>query len=281
MQHAVKWKAATPWASERIPPHVARVPTMLRPIEGRFYQWLARTQTAADAAVVDLGAFVGGSSARLAHGLSQSGHAARLHVYDRFTASEALKQRMLYPAGVAPFPGEDTFELAKSHLAPWHRRITLHRGRIEDIGWCGDPIRVLCIDAFKSADATDAMVAQFFPSLVPGRSVVVHQDFLQPTQPWLVALMWALRDVFEPLAYVRHATIAFRCTRRILPSHLRKARVARLSDEDLLSAIAKSRRAYAGWGIGQPLRRMETVLQASPGCRVAHMMTHERKRFAA
>ena len=254
---------------------------MLRPVESKFYQWLARTQTDDRGAVVDLGAFIGGSSARLAHGLSQTTHTAGLHVFDRFRTTEALKKRILYPGGVRPFAGSSILPHARDFLKPWQDRLTLHPGQIEDVGWNGGPIQLLCVDAFKRVDATDIMVADFFPYLIPGRSIVVHQDFLQPAQPWLVALMWALRDVFEPMAVVNPSTIAFRCVRRIAASDVRRARLSGLSDGDMLQAIARTKAAFRGWGIGHKLDRIALAVEASPDCRVAHQMVQPSRAAQA
>lgn len=107
-----------------------KVPTMLHRQEQKLYYWLTRNQIGGAGAVVDLGAFAGGSTARLAQGLEDAGSPAMLHAYDRFTVDPVTKQKYLYANGIAPFDGNDLLPLARRLLAPWAHRLTLHPGEI-------------------------------------------------------------------------------------------------------------------------------------------------------
>lgn len=254
---------------------VERVPTMLAPDEQRLYFWLTSKWMQGAGDIVDIGCFVGGSTARLAAGLALAGYARHVHAYDRFTAAPGVKRRQLYQAGIAQFDGEDIFPLAQRLLAPWAETITFHRGNIEDIGWSGGAIEVLTLDASKKTDLTDQMTADFFPSLIPGRSVIVQQDFLHWSQPWIAAQMVGFADHFEPVGFAPNDTMIFLCRKAITPDALSAARTENLSDADLLDAVSQTRKMLAPFGVAHRLDRMEKGIRDNPGVRVAWQMKRQ------
>lgn len=249
------------------------VPTMLAEEERQFYYWAAREWARGDGAFVDLGAFVGGSTARLAAGAADAGHGAVTHSYDRFTAKERTKANMLYSRGVPEFEGRDILPLAQEFLAPWSAQIRYHVGHIPDLGWPGGAIELLAIDAAKIATTTDLIAAQFLPALIPDRALVIQQDFLHWSQPWLPAQMWRLREYLRPVAFARRDTIAFRCTRAITPEAIEAARIADASDDALIADIRAMRDALPPeWGLRPRFRQMVAGLRENPGERIAWKM---------
>ncbi|WP_102106752.1 hypothetical protein [Oceaniglobus roseus] len=262
-----------PWAALDVSedPRLAAVPTMMAEEECRFYYWATRDWMEGRGAVVDLGAFVGGSTARLAAGHADGVRPGFVHAYDKFTVDEKTKRRMLYNRGVAPFEGNDMLWLAERHLAPWADRVRLHRGEITELGWDGGPIEILAVDAAKKTELCDRMTAQFFPSLLPG-ALLIHQDFLHWSQPWLAAQMARFGDAFTPVAFCREDTVAFRCERAIGPADLAAAAVAGLDDTALFEGIATMRNRLSHWPLGVRFDAMERGLRRNPGVRVAWQM---------
>ena len=266
--------ANRPWTSvDRAAfPDAAAVPTMLAPEEQQFYLWASRDWARGDGAIVDLGAFVGGSTAWLAAGAAAAGHAAQVFAYDKFAADEATKTTQLYARGVPAFAGNDTRPLAERLLAPWRDRITFCQGEIERIGWAGGDIDILAVDAFKKVGLTDRMVAAFFPALVPGRSLIVQQDFLHWSQPWLAALMLRLGDAVHPLAYVPGDSVVYLVTAEMTAERLQRAALAGISDAELFEAVAETRDRMANWPIAGRFDRMQDGIRRNPGVRVAWQM---------
>ncbi len=254
-----------------------RVPTMLAEPEQRFYTWATQHWMTGIGEVVDLGSFIGGSTARLALGHALAGHSGKVHAYDRFTADEGVKRRTLYKQGIAPFEGNDIFGLSKDLLSPWADRITFHRGEIETQGWTGEPIEILCIDAFKKAVLADIMVKQFFPALVPGKSIIIHQDFLHHKNPWLAAQMINLRSAVTPVAFVQHDTMVFLVEQPMRHDLLSAAELSDLTDAQILNAIDKCRDWFAGFDLDRRLDTMSAALRANPGVRIAWQMRNPPK----
>lgn len=248
------------------------VPTMLTAQEQALYFWLTSQWAEGVGAVVDLGCFAGGSTARLAEGLRVAGLDSEVHAFDRFTAHEKAKQGLLYANGIAPFEGEDIFGLAQDLLAPWQDRVVLNRGEIETLGWDGGDIEILVMDASKEAAKMDRMAETFLPHLIPGRSLVVQQDFLHWSQPWVPVQMELLSGCFQPLAQVPRDSMVFLCTERPDAAALDAARTEALSDAQMFDLLksAQSRCAASGWGLTDALEEMVLALLANPGKRAAH-----------
>ncbi|MEI4471304.1 hypothetical protein [Frigidibacter sp. MR17.24] len=267
--------ARRPWRDSPAPPAAAlAVPTMLTDEEGRFYRWLTEHWLARrfpeGGEVVDLGCFVGGSTARLAAGHAAAGRPGLIHAYDFFTVSEGLKRQMLYPRGIARFKGEDMLSLSRRLLAPWEDRVTFHRGDLMRRRWPADePVAALVIDAAKSVALADHIAAQFFPALQPGRSIVVQQDFLHRAQPWLPAQMELLADHFQPLVFLPDASVSYLCLSVPGPAALAAARLEGRDDAALIALVRAAARRLDGLCPAERFERQVESLVSAPGTRVA------------
>jgi hypothetical protein len=245
-----------------------RVPTMLSNHEQKLYFWLASNWAQGLGAIVDLGCFVGGSTARLAAGQRIAERASTpqnsIYAYDQFTVAERNKQRALYPAGIAPFDGSDMLGLSQELLSPWQDQIYLRRGRIEDIGWHGDPIEILTLDAMKTYRTMHSIALNFFPHMIPGRSVIAHQDFLRWNQPFLAAQMSLLRDFFTPVAWVAEDTVVYLCTRAITRADVEIAKVASLSLDAKIKHLEATKRLLGRWGLDERIDAQIATLRHNP-----------------
>jgi hypothetical protein len=274
--------ASRPWAgvTEAELGAAGSVPTMLTPEAGQLYHWLGRRVSGAGA-VVDLGAYAGGSAARLLSGLALAGSPARVHSYDRFRSSRAFWARYMPDEPVPPTDDADLLPVAQRNLAPWGDRVTLYPGDIGTMRWTGGPIEVLSVDAAKGAAMADHIAASFYPALVPGRSILIHEDYLMSVQPWLPAQMVGLRDCFVPLAHVPKVCVVFLCTAPVTASALQVARVQDLTDGVLMKKV----RAAADWHGGMipraPFKAMLDQIKANPGVRLGWQMRRAGRSGAA
>lgn len=255
----------------------ARVPTMLTAEESRLYHWLGR-RVAGGGAVVDLGAYVGGSAARLLSGLAMAGHATPVHSYDRFRSSRVLWARYMPDEPLPEADDADLLPVVRRHLAPWGRQVVLHVGDIGEKRWEGGPIEILSVDAAKGSAMADHIADQFFPALVPGRSILVQQDYLMAVQPWLCAQMAGMRDRFLPLAHVPKVGMVFLCVAPVTEAALAAGRVNDLTDGKLMQRV----REAAGWHqamVAKPIfKAMLEQVKAHPGVRLGWQMRHAAGR---
>jgi hypothetical protein len=275
------WMAVTPTDLGA----AAGVPTMLTPEEERLYHWLGR-RVSGDGAVIDLGAYAGGSAARLLSGLALSGRGCHVHSYDRFRSSRAFWARYMPDEPLPETDDANLLPVVQRHLAPWQGRFTLHVGDIGQTHWTpeagtGGPIEVLSVDAAKGSAMADHIAAEFFPALVPGRGVLIQQDYLMSVQPWLCAQMVALRAAFLPLAQVPKVGLVFLCTAPVTPSLLAAARVDGLTDGKLMSRVREAASWHDGMVPRGPFKAMLDQIKANPGVRLGWQMRQAAQKRAA
>lgn len=263
--------AEAPWAAQDRAAlgAAARVPTMLQEIEQLLYLWLGEHWALGVGDIVDLGAFVGGSGAALAQGVARAGRKTSVHLYDRFTANETTKTKLLYSKGVEPFEGRNTLPLAQDMLAPWHDIVHLHPGDLMEQRWNDRPVEVLVVDIAKSVDLADFIAATWFPALMSERSIIVHQDFLHDLQPWLPAQMEMFADSFLPLAQVGRDSMAFLCQRPPTPTEIAARRLALRDDAALIDLLRRAQARFAPWGASARIAAMAELVRAHPGYRSA------------
>lgn len=263
--------AAAPWAMQdpAVLGVAARVPTMLQQIEQLLYVWLAEHWALGLGEIVDLGAFVGGSGAALAQGAARAGRPATVHSYDRFTANEATKEKLLYSRGVPRFAGRDTLPLVRELLAPWAGIVRLHPGPITEQRWSGAPVELLVVDIAKSTDVADFVAETWFPALIAERSVVVQQDFLHDLQPWLPAQMELFADFFTPLAAVGRDSVAWLCHRAPGLADIAARRLGTQDDAGLCTLLDRAADRLGPLGVAPRIEAMAELMRAHPGCRSA------------
>jgi hypothetical protein len=253
------------------------VPTMLTAEERLLYHWLGR-RAQGEGATVDLGAYAGGSAARLLSGLALSGRPFHVHSYDRFRSSRAFWAKFMPDEPLPEADDADLLPVVRRHLAPWQDQVTLHVGDIGDKRWTGGPIEILSVDAAKGAAMADHVAAEFFPALVPGRSIVVQQDYLMAVQPWLCAQMVRLRDCFLPLAHVPRVGLVFLAVAQVTEADLDAAQVGALTDGKLMQRVREAATWHADMVPRGRFQAMLAQIKANPGVRLGWQMKQAAAR---
>ena len=265
--------ASRPWrqVTEADLGPAAGVPTMLTPEESQLYHWLGRRARGLGA-TVDLGAYAGGSAARLLSGLARSGQPFHVHSYDRFRSSRAFWAKYMPDEPLPDTDDADLLPVVRRHLAPWQDHLTLHIGDIGEKRWDGGPIEILSVDAAKGAVMADHVAAEFFPALIPGQSIVVQQDYLMAVQPWLCAQMVSLRDCFQPLVHVPRVGLVFLCLAPVTEAALQAAQVGHLTDGKLMRRVRDAAAWHEGMIPRERFRAMLDQIKAHPGVRLGWQM---------
>lgn len=189
--------SAKPWQAKdfRLPDGIADVPGMLSNEEKRMLYYLARSEYSGAGAIIDLGAYLGGSTICLAAGARDAGlENVMLHSYDLFRLADFERKRY-FPDAPSEFNARPVFD---ANLAAYQDMLIVHEGDVLNFPWGGGPIELLFIDIAKSHRVWDHLLAQYFPALIPERSLVVVQDYLWPeTGPWHHVVMEKLANYFQ------------------------------------------------------------------------------------
>jgi len=196
-------------------------PAGLEPEEGKARQWIlgmtseeeqvyletyAENEYSGQGEIVELGCWLGSSTISLAMGLKKNlqvvSKAARIHAYDIFIwySSHNMERTVLGTSVAGKYKDGDSFlDEYLRRIHPWSDLIKVYPGDLTQIGWERRPIEFLFVDAMKSWELANGILRDFFPSLIPGLSLVVHQDFAHFYQVWIHLTMYRLREYFTPL----------------------------------------------------------------------------------
>jgi hypothetical protein len=236
-----------PWRDIPLPADATGIPTMLSKMERRLMYSLARDFATGDAAIVDAGCFLGGSTAALLAGLRdrpQQWNGPPLASYDLFRVEAFTIPKFFDDRSV--HVGDSFRPLFDAHVGRFDVPHVVHEGDITKFGWDGGPIDVLFLDVLKSWEINDAVLRDFFPSLIPGRSVIVHQDYGWGDTPWIPITLELLRDSLVLLDWMEWGSHVFFVERQ-LPAYVLENGAARLDVDVKLELIDQAVARAEGW----------------------------------
>jgi hypothetical protein len=245
----------------RYPRHV---PTMLCPEELQYLCWLTERLWTGEGYVVEIGPWLGGSTVCLAAGMVRSGHDAsgRLVAIDNFLWRDFMSARAALPLR----PGESFRSFFESHLSDYASVVEARTLALPDELIPGDgearrsrfdpaegvpllegppcaPIEILFIDGAKSWRGMRHLLRELSGAFVPGRTLVVCQDFKYWGAYWVPLLMSRLAEHAEPVHDVLSGTtLALRLARAVPPALLDalEADAAELDVTDTLRALERT-----------------------------------------
>jgi hypothetical protein len=211
------------WRNIELPPELLAVPSMLSLDERRLLFSLARDSFSGEGAIVDAGCFLGGSTLALGAGLRANSRAngqVAIHSYDMFLLDDYMLKYYLDPAedGLR-VPNESCRDLFDRNISAIAPIVHVHHGDIREIGWDGSPIEILFLDIVKAPNTNDRIVGDFFPALIPGRSVLVQQDYVHEAHFWIHITMEFLHEYFTYVEFVEYSSTVYLCQKPI-PRHV-------------------------------------------------------------
>lgn len=198
-------------------------PTMLAPSERQLLAWLTRSVIGDNGAIVDLGTWLGGSTVSLATGLEKNSKShAQIDSYDKFLWKEKYNKKY----GFSWDLGDDSnfYPHYMEMIKNWKDRVNVRPGDICQYAWSDGPIEILFIDILKIPAIAAHVAKTFFPSLIPGVSFVVHQDYKHAYTYWIHLMAFRLRKCLAPVLNVADAaSTVFKLVSRIPEEELDRA----------------------------------------------------------
>jgi hypothetical protein len=240
-----------PWRDTALPPDAVGIPTMLSKMERRVLYSLARDYASGDGAIVDAGAFLGGSTASLLAGVrdrTERWTGPPVTSYDLFRVDDYMVPKFFSDDGSIRV-GESFRPRFDAHVSRFDVPHVVHEGDITEIGWSGDPIEVLFLDILKSWEINDAVLRDFFPSLIPGRSVIVHQDYGWGENPWIAITVELMRDSLVLLDWMEWGTHVY-FVERELPRDVLEHGVRDLDIDTKIELTEQAASHAEGWVLG-------------------------------
>lgn len=92
--------------------------------------------------------------------------------------------------------GDDFIEEYKKNIKAFEEIIEIKRDIISS-GWHGDKIEFLLVDAMKKPVIAKVILEQFYPCLIPGKSLIYHQDFDHYLTPWVHIIIYIYKPFFQ------------------------------------------------------------------------------------
>ena len=192
------------------PREVLAVPTMLSVQERALLYVLARDYTdPAHGAIVDAGCFLGGSTVALLAGLRDRPTpwtGPPLVSYDLFRV-----ESYTYDTYFANHPhkhvGDSFRDLYDGNVTGFGVPHVTREGDLAQIGWDGGPIQILFLDALKSWALADVAQHHLLSNVIPGRTLIVHQDYGWGGMPWIhlgVEVIWQSLRFVDSMSYGTH-----------------------------------------------------------------------------
>ena len=214
--------------------------------ERKLLYHLTRNTYTGEGAVVELGAFCGASTCCLAAGLRDNPGAAghRVHSYDSFIANEPyLVEFIAAEFGERIETGQSFAAIFRRATAEFADLIDVHAGDLLEQTWpSGSPIEILFVDVAKTLALSGKVIVEFFAHLIPGKSIVVHQDFYHPTAFYLPVVMDCLMDHFSIIEKGRDWSVVFRLETAISREKLQAASLYKFSFAQQQAALRRMMR---------------------------------------
>jgi len=225
-----------PWNDSRWPTNEAihGPKGMIGPEERGCYYWLARNWLSGQGCIVDAGCFVGASTFCFAAGAADGGRRTVegrevVHAYDYFKVVDQYVGDAISRDFRPVAKGESYLDIFEAQTAPYADLIATYPGDFLTHRWCGDPIEILFIDIAKTAALNAHACEEFLPHLIPGRSIIVQQDYCHCWHPYIHIAMEYLSEELELLDdHVPHQSAVW-----LLDKPIPKEKIARLAAYDL------------------------------------------------
>ena len=194
--------------------------------------------------IVDLGCWLGSTTIPLVKGLLKNPafteSKRKVYAYDLFVWFDWMNTSAIGTSLEGKYREGDNFvEEFKQRTKEFARYIEIREGDLKQIGWTGENIEFLLIDVMKNWDLANAIVRDFYPSLVPNESLILHQDYAHFFTPWIHLLQWSFRENFDFVCEVpKSQSVIFRYKDKIADELLNKDYSFEFfSDEDVDSAF--------------------------------------------
>ncbi len=271
------------------PASVMTTPSMMSDAERYLLYNLAQRYYRGAGLIVDAGIFLGGSTHCFAAGLRENprGEAAAERWGKPIVSLERAVVSPTMPGFFARHgfgqhyrPGDSFADLLVATVKPHLDLVELRIGDIVELGEVDDRIEILFLDVLKNQKIADFAVQAYFPALIPGRSMVIQQDYFFEGLPFLKTYQEFFGRYFDYVGEVGSSAV-FRCIEKIPTSETRRLTAGLTPDEQLrLNAIALQRSYDPTRRLLMALSRTRLIYQLKGSAAAAEYLAHVEDDFA-
>lgn len=205
--------------SIQLPKDILAIPSMMSPNERKFLYGLTKNHYSGEGIIIDAGIFMGASSYIFGKAIQENQKFSNLK-FDNQKPIMSFDRAVIYP-NFFPFAqrhniettglaaGDSFKHLIEENIAPVENVVDLKIGDIiqEDYSKVGLPIEILFLDIIKRPDINNYTLKSWFPYLIPGKSIVIQQDFFCEGVPHIPVTMEYFDEYFDYLGEIHSASI--------------------------------------------------------------------------
>jgi hypothetical protein len=228
-----------------LPKDAVDVHSMMSLQEKAFLYGYVRDHYAGEGVIVDAGIFLGGSTCCFGAAVRDNPRSEHIRrqwpkpviSYDHTVISTGMVKFFARHGIEGPWHAGGSFApLLEENIRPLADLVSLRLGEITDVTWSGEPIEVLFLDIIKSREINRFIPWTFYRSLIPERSLVIHQDYFYDGLPFVKVTQEFLNPYFTYIGEIRSMAV-FQLDRKI-PGHLlRKDPAGRLPIKEQLALL--------------------------------------------
>jgi hypothetical protein len=206
-----------------IPKTVLSVPSMMSVAERRFLYGLASKYYTGEGLIVDAGIFLGASTMCFGEGLR--GNVALQEALSKWRHPIVSFERGVVTPTMPAFfkrnalpidlkPGDSFADLVRANVRPVMDVIDLRIGDILEAGKIEQPIEILFLDVLKLPEINKFVVENYYSRLIPGRSIVVQQDYFYDLLPYVKTYQEYFAEYFTYVGEIGSSGV-FLCSKQI------------------------------------------------------------------
>lgn len=211
--------------------------TMMVSDEIHYLFSLAKDTYTGEGEIVDAGCLLGGSTVAFGEGLKRNetveleSKYSRIHAYDLFKYYDYMKDLTIKETKKE---GESLLPEFSSNVIDYYEFLSIYPGDILKRSWNNEKIEILFIDLSKSRELNQHLVKSFFGNLIPGKSIVIQQDYYFDYCYWIHLTMEFFAEYFETMEYPGGATLPFKLVKEIPKELLEIDIIKELTSNELL-----------------------------------------------
>jgi hypothetical protein len=272
-----------------ISPAATKVPSMMSMLEKRLLFNLARNHYAGEGIIIDAGIFLGASTVCFGDGIRKNAQAAAIGA--RWAKPIIALERGIINPGMPAFfkrhgvegmgePGDSFGPTLERNIAQVAELVDLRLGDIlETAADITSPVEILFLDVLKLPEISRFAIRQFFPRLIPGRSIVIQQDYFIDLLPFIRTDQEFFAEYFTYIGEVC-STALFLCVKAIPESEIERLEAGILPEEqERMASIAMQRSADPARRFMLALSKVRLIRQLYGNPRAQDYLRFVKKEF--
>jgi predicted O-methyltransferase YrrM len=194
-----------------LPGDIPDLPGMISVSEGNYLYWLASELYKGEGSFVEIGTWLGRSTVHLAAGLAKAHPGKQITCYDHFVWSSGANWAK---AGTDNRAGSDFMPDFLANVHQYRDIVQPVKAKIADIVLPEGGIEVVVLDAPKRRYDISAILTKLSRRIMPGKTIMVWQDFMHAPSFEIPACLYMIADRFEPVhAVTSGSLVALRVVR--------------------------------------------------------------------